>query len=80
MQDLLAISKGNLPTYVPMLEMRDIEHSLCEFDKYERVRLGQGRPRSKYTYKAPSLTEEELGKETARERRQWLGPKNKEVK
>ena len=80
MQDLLAISKGNLPTYVPTLEMRDIEHSLCEFDKYERVRLGQGRPRSKYTYKAPSLTEEELGRETARERRQWLSPKNKEVK
>lgn len=30
------------------VEMRDIEHSLCEFDKYERVRLGEGRPRSKY--------------------------------
>jgi hypothetical protein len=28
--------------------MRDIEHSLCEFDKYERVRLGQGKPRSLY--------------------------------
>ena len=25
-----------------------IEHSLCEWDKYERVRLGQGRPRSIY--------------------------------
>ena len=33
------------------LEMRDIEHSLCEFDKYERVRLGQGAPRSKYNHK-----------------------------
>lgn len=32
-------------------ELREIEHSLCEFDKYERVRLGQGQPRSKYTYK-----------------------------
>ena len=32
------------------LELRDIEHSLCEFDKYERVRLGQGQPRSKYTW------------------------------
>lgn len=32
----------------PALEMREIEHSLCEFDKYERVRLGQGRPRSLY--------------------------------
>ncbi len=29
-------------------ELREIEHSLCEFDKYERVRTGQGRPRSKY--------------------------------
>lgn len=30
------------------IDMRTIEHSLCEWDKYERVRLGQGRPRSKY--------------------------------
>jgi len=29
----------------PAWEMRDVEHTLCEFDKYERVRLGQGRPR-----------------------------------
>lgn len=29
----------------PQLELRDIEHSLCEFDKYERIRLGQGRGR-----------------------------------
>jgi hypothetical protein len=44
MRDLLALLNGNpLP-----LEMRDIEHCLCEFDKYERVRLGQGRPRAKY--------------------------------
>jgi hypothetical protein len=28
--------------------MREIEHSLCEFDKYQRVTLGQGRPRSVY--------------------------------
>lgn len=32
----------------PDLEMREIEHCLCEFDKYERTRLGEGRPRSKY--------------------------------
>lgn len=30
------------------IEMREIEHCLCEFDKYERARLGQGKPRSKY--------------------------------
>jgi alpha-glutamyl/putrescinyl thymine pyrophosphorylase clade 1 len=26
-------------------EMREVEHTLCEFDKWERVHLGQGRPR-----------------------------------
>lgn len=30
------------------IEMREIEHTLCEFDKYERVRLGEGRPREKF--------------------------------
>lgn len=30
------------------LEMRDIEHSLCEVDKYLRVLNGEGRPRAKY--------------------------------
>ena len=30
------------------LAPHDIQFQLCEFDKYERVRLGQGRPRSKY--------------------------------
>jgi hypothetical protein len=29
-------------------ELREVEHSLCEFDKYMRVKLGEGRPRSKY--------------------------------
>lgn len=29
-------------------EMREIEHSLCEFDKYMRVKGGEGRPRSVY--------------------------------
>jgi hypothetical protein len=29
-------------------EMREIEHSLCEFDKYMRVKRGEGRPRSRY--------------------------------
>lgn len=30
------------------LELRDIEHSLCETDKYLRVRTGEGRPRAKF--------------------------------
>lgn len=29
-------------------EMREIEHSLCEMDKYLRVKNGEGRPRSRY--------------------------------
>jgi len=29
-------------------ELREIEHCLCEFDKYERARTGAGRPRSTY--------------------------------
>jgi len=29
-------------------EMREVEHSLCEFDKYMRVKNGEGRPRSRY--------------------------------
>jgi hypothetical protein len=35
--------------HVPRLEMRDIEHSLCELDKYLRVKQGQGKPRARYT-------------------------------
>ena len=36
------------PADWPRWEMREVEHTLCEFDKYERVRLGEGRPRSKF--------------------------------
>jgi hypothetical protein len=32
----------------PAWEMREVEHSLCEFDKYERVLHGEGRPRGVY--------------------------------
>ena len=31
-----------------LLSPTDIQFGLCEFDKYERVRLGQGKPRSRY--------------------------------
>ena len=30
------------------LHAQDVQNCLCEFDKYERVRLGEGRPRSTY--------------------------------
>lgn len=32
----------------PRWEMREVEHTLCEFDKYERARLGEGRPKQRY--------------------------------
>lgn len=31
-----------------VLAPHDVQFQLCEFDKYERVRLGQGQPRSRY--------------------------------
>lgn len=31
------------------LSAHDVQFNLCEFDKYERTRLGEGRPRSNYT-------------------------------
>jgi hypothetical protein len=39
------------PNGWPRFEARDIEHTLCEFDKYERVRLGEGKMRSKYDWR-----------------------------
>jgi len=51
MQLLLSRSEERpnaLPTDYPLLEMRDVEHSLCEFDKYCRTKFGEGRPRSRY--------------------------------
>lgn len=32
----------------PSWELRDVEHTLCEFDKYERTRTGEGRPRGRF--------------------------------
>lgn len=33
---------------LPRLHAQDLQNCLCEFDKHSRVRLGEGRPRSKY--------------------------------
>jgi hypothetical protein len=33
-------------------ELREIEHSLCEFDKYERIRRGEGQARVKFNGRA----------------------------
>jgi len=56
MKQLLDYSPDYLEAHTQPLEMRDIEHCLCEFDKYERVRLGQGRPRAKYKPSIKELT------------------------
>ncbi len=55
MQYLLEISRPldrPLENHVPELELREIEHSLCEFDKYCRVKFGEGEPRMKYNGRA----------------------------
>ena len=57
MRDLLAIALEELPNnddyHIAFyeLEMRDIEHSLCEFDKYMRVQTGEGYPRQRFNPK-----------------------------
>lgn len=52
MRNLLEASLTVWPEEWPALEMRDIEHTLCEYDKYMRVARGEGRPRSLYNGKA----------------------------
>lgn len=54
MRDILRISQepGWLWAETPALELRDVEHSLCEFDKYMRVLSGEGEPRSKFNGRA----------------------------
>lgn len=45
---LVDIQGEHWPAEYGWLYPTDIQFQLCEFDKYERVRLGQGRPRSRY--------------------------------
>lgn len=52
MRDLLKIVQCRKMSFDSRsIEMREIEHSLCEFDKYMRVKNGEGRPRSRYNAK-----------------------------
>jgi len=50
MQCLLVASRIKLPN-MPNFEMREIEHSLCETDKYLRAKLGEGKPKQLYRMK-----------------------------
>lgn len=34
--------------YMPRISAQDLQNCLCEFDKYERARLGEGRPKQRY--------------------------------
>ncbi len=52
MRDLLGRSREMTGEHVPDMELRDVEHSLCEFDKYCRVKYGEGKPRSSYPGRA----------------------------
>lgn len=56
MRELLVMAPKKIRPHVAAcewpFEMREIEHSLCEFDKYMRVKRGEGKPRSRYHYKA----------------------------
>lgn len=51
MASLLAESniESNWPSDWPRWEMREVEHTLCEWDKYERLRLGQGKVKGRYS-------------------------------
>lgn len=42
----------------PLFELREIEHWLCEFDKYERVRTGVGKPRARFHPRAEGLLDQ----------------------
>jgi hypothetical protein len=48
MRRLLKLGNKLVGAHVPVLEMRDIEHSLCETDKYLRALHGEGRPKQLY--------------------------------
>jgi hypothetical protein len=52
MQDLLheTLETKYWPASWPRWEMRDVEHTLCEWDKYMRARLGEGRPKQRFTF------------------------------
>lgn len=41
----LPVSFGGGKGIRPLLELREVEHALCEFDKYERCRTGLGKTR-----------------------------------
>ena len=51
MKSLFEARNIHWPDNYVELELHDIQFQLCEFDKYERVKHNEGRPRSKYRVK-----------------------------
>lgn len=49
------ISPKIIEAGLPGMHEQDLQNALCEWDKYERVRLGEGRPRSLYPGIFPDL-------------------------
>jgi hypothetical protein len=52
-QQYIALLKEKIDSLIkkaemPRLSMSDLQGALCEYDKMERIRLGEGRPKSKY--------------------------------
>jgi hypothetical protein len=52
LRSLQALHKEILPLLtkarLPQMHAQDLQNCLCEWDKYERVRLGEGKPRNRY--------------------------------
>lgn len=48
LQELRLMLNERLPRHWEKLHAQDVQNCLCEFDKYERVRNGEGRPRALY--------------------------------
>jgi alpha-glutamyl/putrescinyl thymine pyrophosphorylase clade 1 len=57
MRELLSYSQSEYywPQSWRSWDMRTVEHSLCEFSKYERARLGEGTPKQNYTPRLVAL-------------------------
>ena len=47
LRELMA-KPGALAPWLDLPDLSDVQNILCEYDKYERVRLGEGRPRALY--------------------------------
>lgn len=52
LNELREYVNDRMPLEFDALDAQNLQNCLCEFDKYERVRLGEGRPRSLYPGRA----------------------------